>query len=71
MEERSYDKKPDLISESDIAGYGVEVVRSCHICLKPVLNMDFSICEECREAILFAKELKKAVKNIHVKSPKM
>ena len=48
-----------------------EVVRSCHVCLKPTKNLDYSICEECREAILFMKEFKKVVQNIHVESSKM
>ena len=41
-----------------------EITRSCHICMKPTKNLDYTICDECREAILFIKELKKSMEVI-------
>lgn len=64
-------KPMEPVTKSTLAIPNVKVERLCHICIKqPTRNLNFSICDECREAILFAKELRKAAVN-HVKSSKM
>ena len=46
-----------------------ETVHLCHVCQKSIKKSGYLICDECREAILFAKELKttltemKAIRN--------
>ena len=34
------------------------VSRRCHICGCRTESLDYSICKDCRDSVLFAKELK-------------